>query len=197
MAGPDSIGPPSSYGPLSDSPAFNPALWEQALDEAGVGRHGDGGAARPPGTNPLTGFLAPAASPNALGGVLAWAAQNTPGLARAAGGAVFGAVLLTPTNIQRQATEVGVAGHPRLGARWDRAPGSISGTVTLYARGQDGQQAGPGLRLDMDAQGRLTGQRGTDLDGLAFGTLPLDGIGVRLAPELEAALAGRAGPQAG
>jgi Contact-dependent growth inhibition CdiA C-terminal domain len=199
MAGPDPITPSSGYGPVPGSPAFNPALWQQAMQEAGIGRHDAGGdsAAKPPSDSPLAGFLAPSASPTALGGVLAWAAQNAPGLARAAAGGVAGAVLLTPLNTQRQTTEVSVAGHPELGARWDRAPGSIGGMVTLYARGPDGQQAGPGLRLDMDAQGRLTGQRGTAFDGLAFGALPLDGGGVRLAPGLEAALAGGTGPQAG
>ena len=137
---------------------------------------------------------APSATERALQGVLSWAASNAPKLTA---GGVAGAILLTPVNSQQVTTDVGVADHPELGARYQRAPGSISGTVTLYMRGPDGQQpASDGLTLNMDAQGRLTGPLGTPIAGLNFGTLPpfaTDG-GVQLTPGLDAKLSGPQAP---
>ena len=135
----------------------------------------------------LLGGGAQSAGQRALQGVLSWAARNGPGLSA---GGVAGAILLTPLNSQQQTTEVGVAGHPELGARWQRAPGSYSGSVTLYLRGADGQPAGDGLTLAMDARGQLTGPAGTAVAGLVFGTLPPGATdeGVQLAAGLQAVL---------
>ena len=200
MAGTDPIGPSTDYSDPS-SPAGPPGgpvpanpLWHQAMDQAGLSQ-----AASPPATpasasgqNGTAGggaaFVAPA-SP-AAGGVLAWAARNGAALAGAGAAGLAGAILLTPTNSQRRSTELGVDGHPDLGARMDTAPGSRSGTVTLYPRGQDGQPASPGLKLAMDPDGQLTGPRGTPYDGMAFGAVVQDGSGtVQLAPGARDALA--------
>ena len=119
--------------------------------------------------------------------MLSWAARNGPALNA---GSVAGAILLTPLNRQQGTTEVGVADHPELGARYQRAPGSISGAVTLYMCGADGQPARDGLTLAMDARGQLTGPAGTVIAGLLFGTLPVGAVdgGVQLAPGLLAVL---------
>ena len=200
MAGSDRIGPSTDYsdpsspaGPPGGPIAANP-LWQQAMDEAGLSQAGSPPAtpASAPGQNGTTGsaaaFVAPA-SP-AAGGVLAWAARNGAALAGAGAAGLAGSILLTPTNAQRQTTELGVDGHPDIGARMDTAPGSRSGTVTLYPRGQDGQPASPGLKLDMDPNGQLTGPRGTPYDGMAFGSVAQDGSAkVQLAPRARDALA--------
>ncbi len=204
MAGSDPVGRSPDYrGGYASGPAGPPGapipanpLWQQAMEQAGLSQAGSSPAtpASAPGQNGAAGaaaaFVAPAASPDVVSGVLAWAARNGTALAGAAAAGLAGSILLTPTNAQRQTIELDVDGHPDVGARMDQAPGSRSGTVTLYPRGQDGQPASPGLKLAMDPNGQLTGPRGTPYDGMAFGAVAQDGSGkVQLAPGARDALA--------
>ena len=92
---------------------------------------------------PLTAPLA-AAAEAASSGAFA-------GVAAATGTAA--AILFTPLNTQRVHADVPVDGRPDLGARLAQAPGSLSGTVTLFQRG--GADLGT---FDMDSGGGLSWQ---------------------------------------
>ena len=164
---------PAAAGLVGDAGKYEAAL--RQLRQPGGGTGGAGSAAG-----------------RALQGVLAWAGRNGPALTGAGVTGVVGAGLLMPFNAGQQAFEVGVVGHADLGARVERAPGQLSGTVVLYERGSDGQPEGAGLRLNLGADGRLSGPGDTPFAGLWFGTLTPEDMtrGVRLPPGFVAAIAG-------
>lgn len=196
---------PGGLSDLRDRTAFERALSDAQTAGPDVGsQHGTtfpaaGAFLVPPGGAPAE--LPPPAGmgeAEAAAGV-AISGLARPGLAIAGAVAAAGAILLIPTNRQRTTETAAVDGHPELGARISRAPGDLSGRVTIFARGADGQSDHDLTTLDMDAAGHLTAPPGTTAnDGTLLGRRTPSGS-VQLAPEAAAALDARAGtaPQAG
>jgi len=148
----------------------------------------------PPSGAPV-GLPPPVAMGDAAAGA-AGAALARTGLGTAGAVAAAGAILLIPSNTRRTIETAAVDGHPDLGARISRAPGDLSGQVTIFARGAGGQPNRDLTTLQMDPAGQLTAPPGTAAhDGVLLGRRTPTG-NVQLAPDAAAALDARVGAPA-